>query len=56
MNIEVAAFTVSEKSINIKGHWLLFPNRVVFFSLKICFVLTNFVDPNEMLHLGIHCI
>ena len=31
--------------------------KIVFLSLKICFVLTNSVDPDEMLHhLGLHCL
>ena len=30
------------------GHRLYFPNYGVFISLKICFVLANNADPDEM--------
>ena len=32
------------------GHRLLFPNKIVFLSLKTVFVLANSVDPDEMPH------
>ena len=49
----------------LRGHRLLFPNKIVFLSLKIVFVLVIFkvngVDPGEMshsvaCHLGLHCL
>ena len=43
-----------------RGHMLKFPNKIVFVSLKIIFVLTNSVDTDEMMHyvafhLSLHC-
>ena len=34
----------------LRGHRLYFPNKVVFLSLKIVFVVANSVDPDDMLH------
>ena len=34
----------------LSGHRLKFPNKIVFLSLKIVFVLAVSVDPDEMLH------
>ena len=33
-----------------RGHRLLFPNKIIFLSLKIFYVLANGVDPDEMPH------
>ena len=50
-------------TINIRSivYDLNFQIEIVFFSLKIVFVLANSVDPDEMLdyaafHLGLHCL
>ena len=48
--------------IYIKGSQIIISkNTIVFFSLKIIFVLANSVDPDEMPHyaafyLGLHCL
>ena len=34
----------------LRGCRLYFPNKTVFLSLKIVFVIANSVDPDEMLH------
>ena len=44
-----------------KGHILKFPNKKLFLSLKIVFVIANSENPDEMLHkaafhLGLHCL
>ena len=44
-----------------RGDRLEFPNKIVFHSLKIVFVLANSVDLDEMphyaaFHLGLHCL
>ena len=36
--------------VYIKGHRLLFPNKSIFLSLKIFYVLANGVDSDEMPH------
>ena len=36
--------------VYVEGHRLYFPNISVFLSLKILFVITNRVDPDEMPH------
>ena len=45
----------------LRGHRLYFSKNTVFLSLKIIFVLTNSVDPDEMwhyaaFHLGLQCL
>ena len=35
---------------------IFFPNKIAFFTLKIVFVLANSVDPDEVPHLGFHCL
>ena len=40
---------------------IISPQNIVFFSLRICFVLANSADPDEMPHnvaiyLGLHCL
>ena len=36
--------------VYIEGLQVIIPNDIVFFSLKMVFVLANSVDPDEMLH------
>ena len=45
----------------LRGHRLLFPNKIVFHSVEIVFVLSINVYPDEMLHhaafhLGLHSL
>ena len=40
----------------LKGHRLLFPNKIVFLFLKIIFALANSVEPDEKPHLGLQCL
>ena len=45
----------------MRHHRLLIPNKIVFLSVKIIFVLANSVDPGEIphcaaFHLGLHCL
>ena len=45
----------------LRAHRLEFPDKIVFLTLKIIFVLAKSVDPDEMphyaaFHLGLHCL
>ena len=47
--------------VYIEGIQVIFPKNIIFFSLKIDFVLANSADPDEMslhvaIHLGLHCL